>query len=90
MLFFFFFSLPSATGGGVGVRLWDGAAVRGDVARRLHRQVQRSDSEFGSQTHESNKEQSPTAIYLPPLVTAGLKPALCKLVLIAIILNPCL
>lgn len=72
------------------MRLWDGAAVRGDVAQRLHRQVQRSDSEFGSQLTMSDKEQSSTAIYLPPLVTAGLKPALCILVLIAIILNPCL
>lgn len=71
---------PSAAGGGVGVRLWDGAAVRGDVDQQLHRQVQRSDGEF----------RSLTAFYLPPLITAELKPALCKLVLIAIILNPCL
>lgn len=64
------------------MRLWDGAALPGDVDQRLHRQVQRSDGEFGS--------RSPTAFYLPPLITTEPKPALCKVVLIAIILNPCL
>lgn len=72
------------------MRLWDGAAVRGDVAQRLRRPVQRSDGGFGCRLASPTRSQSPTATYLPRLVTAGLKPALCKLVLIAIILNPCL